>query len=165
VISVALVSSKRMRVLNRIYRGEDRATDVLAFGRLQAGSGRPAALPPPRTPPPGGRGGNIKRKKEFLPLPPGRERGSEDQDNFLPLPPGGGARGGGELGEIIICPAIVRQNARRAGEPFRRELLRVLVHGTLHLCGYDHATARGAKQMFKVQETIVGQLFRHSERP
>lgn len=63
--------------------------------------------------------------------------------------------GEGELGELIMCPSYVKAQAKRAGEPFRRELTRVLVHGTLHLLGHDHATPREAERMFGMQEEIV----------
>ncbi|MDO8599267.1 MAG: rRNA maturation RNase YbeY [bacterium] len=135
-VSIAFIGPKRMRELNRTYHGEDRTTDVLAFGQPQA-VGRNTQ--PPHAPSPGGKGGNKKI--------------------FLPLTVGGGARGGGDLGEIVLCPAYVRQQAKRAGEPFRRELTRVLVHGTLHLLGHDHATPRDAERMFALQEHIV-QKFR-----
>lgn len=64
-----------------------------------------------------------------------------------------------ELGEIVICPAYVKAQAQRAGESFRRELTRVLIHGTLHLLGYDHARPRDAERMFGMQEEIVRKLF------
>lgn len=41
-------------------------------------------------------------------------------------------------GEIVICPQIVVKNAERFGESYRKELKRVLVHGILHILGYDH---------------------------
>jgi len=44
----------------------------------------------------------------------------------------------GYLGEIIICPEVVRENAEKYEVPFKSELLKVFVHGILHLCGYDH---------------------------
>ena len=60
-----------------------------------------------------------------------------------------------EIGEIVICPSYVRQQAKRAGEALRRELSRVIVHGMLHLFGYDHAAPSDAEQMFALQERIV----------
>lgn len=60
-----------------------------------------------------------------------------------------------DLGELVVCPSHVRANAKRAGEPFRRELARVLVHGTLHLLGYDHRAPQGAETMFSIQEGLV----------
>lgn len=62
------------------------------------------------------------------------------------------------LGELIICPPDARRNAARAGELVRRELARLIIHGTLHLCGYDHVRARDAERMFTLQEQLVRSL-------
>ena len=40
-------------------------------------------------------------------------------------------------GDMIISLDTVRSNAEAAGEDYRRELLRVIIHGVLHLCGID----------------------------
>jgi len=42
------------------------------------------------------------------------------------------------FGEIIICPEVVAGNAKRYGVSAQSEMLKVFVHGILHLCGYDH---------------------------
>jgi probable rRNA maturation factor len=42
------------------------------------------------------------------------------------------------LGEIIICPKRVRNNAREEKKPYKDELYLVFIHGILHLLGYDH---------------------------
>ncbi|MBI4433316.1 rRNA maturation RNase YbeY [Candidatus Uhrbacteria bacterium] len=59
------------------------------------------------------------------------------------------------FGEILICPAYVRQQAKKAKEPVRREMVRVFVHGVLHLLGYDHAVPEDAERMFRIQEAVV----------
>ena len=41
-------------------------------------------------------------------------------------------------GEIVLCPQIIKQNAERFGETFKGELTRVLIHGILHILGYNH---------------------------
>ena len=46
VVNVALVSDRRIRALNRTYRGKDYATDVLSFGEPSAPSRKPSALSP-----------------------------------------------------------------------------------------------------------------------
>ncbi|MDP2927171.1 MAG: rRNA maturation RNase YbeY [bacterium] len=58
----------------------------------------------------------------------------------------------GYLGEVIICPAQVRQNARRFKEEFPKELQRVLIHGVLHLLGYDHERGRQKAILMKKKE-------------
>ncbi len=42
------------------------------------------------------------------------------------------------IGEIIICPAVVKENARSKAGDFQRELILCLIHGILHLLGYEH---------------------------
>lgn len=44
----------------------------------------------------------------------------------------------GYLGEIIICPEIVKENAKKYGVPTKQEIMKVFIHGILHLLGYDH---------------------------
>ncbi len=54
-------------------------------------------------------------------------------------------------GDIFIDPATVRGNARRFGQTARREMLRVMVHGVLHLCGYKDKTA-GQQAVMRAKE-------------
>ena len=42
------------------------------------------------------------------------------------------------LGDVVVCPEIARTNAEKAGGTLDRELRTLVVHGTLHLLGYDH---------------------------
>ena len=44
----------------------------------------------------------------------------------------------GSSGEVIICPAVVKTNAQKYQNIFKKELARVLVHGILHILGYNH---------------------------
>ncbi len=44
----------------------------------------------------------------------------------------------GYLGEIIICPDVVKENAKKYKVTVKSEMIKVFVHGILHLCGYDH---------------------------
>jgi probable rRNA maturation factor len=55
------------------------------------------------------------------------------------------------LGDVIICPSIAKANAVKYGSTFRSEIARLVVHGLLHLLGFDHG-----KKMFEVQEKILG---------
>ena len=63
--------------------------------------------------------------------------------------------GQSQVGELVVCPAYVRAYAKRAHEPLRQSLARVLVHGTLHLLGHDHARPKDAERMFALQEEIM----------
>lgn len=42
------------------------------------------------------------------------------------------------LGDVVVCPEVAEQNAARVGHGLQQELDALLVHGTLHLLGYDH---------------------------
>ncbi len=54
----------------------------------------------------------------------------------------------GRSSEIVICISEVRKNAKKYHLPFKKELNRVLIHGILHVLGYDHeAGSKGKKLM------------------
>jgi probable rRNA maturation factor len=56
------------------------------------------------------------------------------------------------LGDIAIAPAVARQNARRFGRTFTDELRILILHGALHLMGYDHETDHG--EMDQLEERL-----------
>ena len=56
------------------------------------------------------------------------------------------------LGEIIICLREVKKNARKLQISFQEELIRVLIHGILHLLGYNHENNELEAQKMKVKE-------------
>jgi probable rRNA maturation factor len=62
----------------------------------------------------------------------------------FPVDERGPASGPRELGDVVICPE------------FTRDLSEAVVHGVLHLCGYDHETDRG--EMLALQDRILGGL-------
>lgn len=88
-ISILFCGDRKMRSLNREYRGIDRSTDVLAF------------------------------------------------------PSGAASAGGVFAGDVIVSVPYARRQARKRGESPARELDRLLVHGFIHLLGYDHETDEG----------------------
>jgi rRNA maturation RNase YbeY len=47
------------------------------------------------------------------------------------------------LGDIAIAPAVARTNANRFGRTFKTEMRILILHGILHLMGYDHETDQG----------------------
>jgi probable rRNA maturation factor len=57
-----------------------------------------------------------------------------------------------DLGDIAISPATARRYARRDGRDFRKELPVLILHGVLHLLGYDHETDRG--EMDKIEKKL-----------
>ncbi len=92
-VSVFFCGDRRMRRLNRRYRGKDCPTEVLAF--------------------------------------PGEAQGL--------------------LGDIVISVPYASREARRRGEPMPRELDRLLLHGFLHLSGYDHETDDGEMEALEAK--------------
>lgn len=55
------------------------------------------------------------------------------------------------LGEIVICPREVKKSAKRLDSTFEKELATVLIHGILHLVGYNDKNEEGAKKMAEKQ--------------
>lgn len=61
-------------------------------------------------------------------------------------------------GEIYISIDTVRSNAAEYGGSVNDELLRVMIHGVLHLCGYDDATEEERNNMRKMEDRWLGEL-------
>jgi len=56
------------------------------------------------------------------------------------------------LGEIVICPKEVAQNAEKFGQSFKKELSLCLIHGVLHLLGYNHEISKEKAKKMKEKE-------------
>ncbi len=61
-------------------------------------------------------------------------------------------------GEIYICPAEARRNARIYGEPEEHEILRYVAHGILHLLGQDDATLKQRAAMRMREDELLALL-------
>lgn len=59
------------------------------------------------------------------------------------------------LGDILVSVARARAQAEAAGHPLESELQLLVVHGVLHLLGYDHAQAEEKARMWKTQADIL----------
>jgi probable rRNA maturation factor len=72
----------------------------------------------------------------------------------------GARKGSPVIGDIYIAPAVARANALEHGVPVREELARLVVHGTLHVLGYEHpeADARTTSPMWKRQERVLARV-------
>ena len=103
--SVRVVDIEEIRTLNRDYREQDKATNVLSF-------------------------------------PAGEVTG---------LPAGEVAI----LGDIVVCAAVVAAEAAEQGKSLADHWAHMLVHGTLHLVGYDHGDAAQAAEMEGLEKRIL----------
>ncbi len=56
------------------------------------------------------------------------------------------------LGDVVICPDVVRDNAKDHGCSVFSELALVLIHSVLHLLTWDHDSAEREQKMWEVQE-------------
>ena len=75
----------------------------------------------------------------------------QTDDGFV-LPPGRMR----DLGEVVISYPTASRQARAARQPVHDELAHLLVHGVLHLLGYDHERAGEAKLMRAREEALLG---------
>jgi probable rRNA maturation factor len=104
-VTVAFVSDRAMRELNRRWRGKSGTTDVLSFPSGQ---------------------------EEF-------EKGV-----------------GATLGDVVISVEQAARQAAEHGLDFEGEVAQLILHGLLHLCGYDHETDSG--EMNALELTLRGRL-------
>lgn len=61
----------------------------------------------------------------------------------------------GDLGDIFICVEVAKQNSIKYNTSLDSELKLLVVHGILHLCGYDHIKEDDAKIMESKEEEIL----------
>lgn len=107
--SVAFVSDRRMKELNKLFRGKDSTTDVLSF---------------PHEP------DEFVQSAGFSPSSAADEaEGSALDEAFL--------------GDIVISAEQAARQAEENGLTLEGEIKQLILHGLLHLCGYDHETDDG----------------------
>ncbi len=104
-----------------------------------------------------------------------RYRGRDEPTNVLSFPaaeplaslaPGPSTRP--PLGDLVLCSAVVVREARRQGKSLRAHWAHLIVHGALHLVGYDHERPRDARRMERREIAILKQLgfpnpYRHTD--
>jgi probable rRNA maturation factor len=64
------------------------------------------------------------------------------------------------LGDIVICPDVAREQAATSGEKVNDEVDLLLVHGFLHLMGYDHVKPADARTMRHREKKILAEFHR-----
>jgi probable rRNA maturation factor len=86
-----------------------------------------------------------------------RWRGQDKPTNVLSFPAAPAPQAPGEpreLGDIVLAHGVVAAEAQAQGKPFRHHAAHLLVHGALHLLGYDHETDHEAEAM-EARETAI----------
>ena len=133
-VSVAIVSDRRVRALNRIYRRKDAATDVLSFPVADT-----KALP---------------RRTRTTALRARMKMGTSRTPKYAVSSGFGSVPSVLELflGEIVIARGVARRQARAAGHDEPTELRVLALHGLLHLIGYEHERDDG--EMRRVEERL-----------
>jgi len=136
-VGITFVGSRAIRTLNHQFRGYDKVTDVLSFPQIEW----PKPVPMSKKP-------NIARRAA-------RRSARIASRATVPL----------LLGDIVISIPQAAINAANIGQTLERELCFLVVHGFLHLCGYDHIAPKDEKLMLKVQREVMRNLGEDSRRP
>lgn len=147
-LSILLCSDKEIAILNKNYRAKEEATDVLAFPLIQFP--QKAVSSRKRSP--------AKILREGLsPLAYWNQK-TKKQESFLAL---------GDL--VISCPSCIRQAKKNKNEQdkgsqesnfkaVQSEFIRLLIHGILHLFGYDHEAKKQDEIRMQKREKL---LYKH----
>jgi rRNA maturation RNase YbeY len=61
-------------------------------------------------------------------------------------------------GEIYICLPVAKENAEYFNEPYEKEVARLIIHGGLHLIGYEDGTDEERKKMQKLEDKYLKEL-------
>ncbi|MGH8443607.1 MAG: rRNA maturation RNase YbeY [Solimonas sp.] len=117
-LTIRIVGEGESQALNRDYRGKDKPTNVLSFGG-EAGGPLPTVRPADGSP--------LSRK---------RARGTGRRAAALQV-----------LGDLVICAPVVAREAVEQNKSAREHWAHMVVHGCLHLQGYDHEIETDAQRM------------------
>lgn len=128
-LSLVIVSDRKIRRLNREYRGKDKATDVLSFPLTEA--------------------------DEIGPPPLGCDRRNSGESATVSMSSAPLCA----LGDVVISAETASRQARTLGERPSARMRTLLIHGTLHLLGYDHeASPIEARRMFAKEHELAERL-------
>ena len=89
-----------------------------------------------------------------------RFRGRDQPTNVLSFPPARLPAGCAPLplGELVICPRVLQAEARAQAKTLRAHWAHLVVHGTLHLLGYDHERVADARRMERREIAVLRRL-------
>ena len=63
------------------------------------------------------------------------------------------------LGELLLCPRVLRKQAKVVGHSYDLEFIYMVIHGVLHLIGYDHERSdKDAREMYRLQDVIFNRV-------
>ena len=129
--SVAFISDARMRQLNSTFRGKDSTTDVLSF-RHEADEFVQSSPPY--------EGGVAAASADGVVL----SSGENESENHPPAKAVPLLRMEGSfLGDIVVSAEQAERQAKENKLSLENEIQQLILHGVLHLCGYDHETDTG----------------------
>jgi probable rRNA maturation factor len=135
-LSVLLTDDQKIHDLNRIYRGKDKPTDVLSFPQIDE-----IAMAGP------GRGEEADSGTGFGRCFIGENHGPK------PVPHGYPLLG---LGDVVISIDTASRQASEMAQSTAERLRTLLIHGLLHLLGYDHERSRAeARRMFARERELA----------
>jgi probable rRNA maturation factor len=86
-----------------------------------------------------------------------RWRGRAAATNVLSFP-AARAPGRRQLGDIVVCAPLVAREAREQGKPLAAHWAHMIVHGTLHLLGFDHVRSADARRMEGRERALLARL-------
>ena len=94
-------------------------------------------------------------------------RGTDSATDVLSFAQGEGERfarpegAAAHLGDVVISLDTARRQAQEFGQPLQDELAHLLVHGILHLLGYDHERDEDERAMRAREDAIMGRAHHH----
>jgi probable rRNA maturation factor len=62
------------------------------------------------------------------------------------------------LGDVIICPSVLKEESQSLGKPLTDHCAHIVLHGVLHLLGYDHIEPNDAEKMQALEIQLLSQL-------
>jgi probable rRNA maturation factor len=62
------------------------------------------------------------------------------------------------LGDLVVCAPVIAREAKEQGKPLENHWAHMLVHGSLHLLGYDHLSDEEAEEMEQLERDILSSL-------
>ncbi len=86
-----------------------------------------------------------------------RWRGLDAPTNVLSFP-ASPELAGSQVGDIVVCAPVVAREAREQGKALAAHWAHMVVHGTLHLLGFDHERAQDAKRMESRERALLARI-------